>query len=109
MSKPATKDRVEKYIMYAEYIFNLTPGCKKLWEHIKIEPEKWEEKEMGEQGGGFWAIAILGKEVLYYNDVEDGFNFSSYKEYGKIDHYYPGQSELHDVILSMYNEIILAK
>ncbi len=64
------------------------------WQLIKIEPEKWSEPQYGDLGGGFWVVAICGKKVIWYNDIEDGFNISDYKEYGKITGYYCNQDEL---------------
>lgn len=57
------------------------------WELIKIYPEKWEEKEYGSEGGGFWVVAICGRRVIWYNDIEGGFNISNYSQYGIIDEY----------------------
>jgi hypothetical protein len=54
------------------------------WDFIKIEPEKWKEKEYGTEGGGFWVVAIFGRQIIWYNDIEEGFNISFYKYYGEI-------------------------
>lgn len=59
----------------------------KLWEVIKINPFKWKEKTYGELGGGFWAVALIGQLVVYYNDIEDGFNISSFYHYGVVADY----------------------
>ncbi|PZR23194.1 MAG: hypothetical protein DI539_03645 [Flavobacterium psychrophilum] len=64
------------------------------WKLIKIEPEKWEEPEYGNEGGGFWVVSVFGKQVIWYNDIEDGFNISPYTAYGKIDEYGAEQDEL---------------
>lgn len=66
----------------------------KLWEVIKIDPKKWQEKTYGELGGGFWAVALIGNLVIYYNDIEDGFNISPYFDYGLIANYQCNQDEL---------------
>ena len=64
------------------------------WQLIKIDPIKWREKEYGDEGGGFWVVAICGTKVIWFNDIEDGFNISGYKTYGEIDGYYCNQDEL---------------
>ncbi|WP_187264638.1 hypothetical protein [Pontibacter beigongshangensis] len=74
---------------YCNNILFLRPDCLKFWEYIKIQPEKWAEKTMGEEGGGFWVVGIIGKSAIYYNDIEEGYNFSSFATYGEIDHYHP--------------------
>lgn len=109
MWEPATKARVLKDQEYRNDILSLEPDCLKFWEYLCIEPEKWTERHMGERGGGFWVVAILGKSVIYYNDIEEGYNLSSFTHYGSIDHYCAGQLELHEVIISLYAEITRLK
>jgi hypothetical protein len=45
-----------------------------LWEIIKIIPEKWKQEPWENEGGGFWVVAIIGKTVVWFNDIEDGYN-----------------------------------
>lgn len=71
------------------------------WGLIKIHPQKWQESEYGNEGGGFWVIAVFGNSVIYFNDIEEGFNVSSYTTYGQINEYCCEQSELDWVILSI--------
>jgi len=66
----------------------------RLWEAISIIPEKWDQVPHGSQGGGFWAVGIIGRSVIWYNDIEDGFNISKYATYGRIDEYWCNQDEL---------------
>ncbi|RZJ99200.1 MAG: hypothetical protein EOO43_27190, partial [Flavobacterium sp.] len=57
----------------------LTGEIWNFWQLIKIEPVKWIESKYGNEGGGFWTVAILGTKIVWYNDIEDGFNISDYK------------------------------
>lgn len=41
------------------------------WQSIKIEPEKWAEKDFGDEVGGFWVVAVHKDKVIWYNDIED--------------------------------------
>lgn len=75
------------------------------WQLIKIDPEKWSEPQYGDLGGGFWVVAICGKKVIWYNDIEDGFNISDYKEYGKIIGYYCNQDELSWAVTRLFDLI----
>lgn len=75
------------------------------WQLIKIEPNKWEEKTYGNEGNGFWVVAICGQKVIWYNDIEDGFNISDYKNYGQIDGYYCNQDELSRSIIRLFDLI----
>lgn len=73
---------------------NLTGELWNFWQLIKIEPTKWAEKDYGDEGGGFWVVAICGTKIIWYNDIEDGFNISNYTVYGQIEQYYCNQDEL---------------
>ncbi|WP_157885930.1 hypothetical protein [Chryseobacterium glaciei] len=75
------------------------------WQLIKIDPIKWKEEEYGDEGGGFWVVAICGKKVVWYNDIEEGFNISNYTKWGKIDEYYCNQDEINIAVLRMYELI----
>jgi len=48
----------------------------------------------GDQGAGFWVVALVGRTVIWYNDIEEGFNRSRYSAYGTIDDYWCNQDEL---------------
>lgn len=73
----------------------MKPRQKNLWENILIVPEKWQQHPWGDEGAGFWVVAIWGRTVLWYNDIEEGFNLSSYQSYGTIEEYFCNQDELH--------------
>ncbi len=109
MWSPVTKNIIEKNIEWCNDILSLRPDCLRFWEYIRIPPEKWIEQTVGNDGGGFWVVAILGKRVIYYNDIEEGFNLSPFTKYGEINEYRPGQLELHEMIESLYKEIIKQK
>ena len=67
----------------------------RLWELIQILPEKWAQEEYGKEGGGFWVVAICGKHIIWYNDIEEGFNVSPYQRYGEFEEYWCNQDHLH--------------
>jgi hypothetical protein len=50
--------------------------------------------------GGFWAVAVDDDRVLWYNDVEDGFNVSRFARRGEIprDEYWCNQSSLRQML-----------
>jgi hypothetical protein len=72
----------------------MSPQLLRLWEAIKIPPQKWAEQTYGTVGGGFWVVAIIGNKVIWFNDIEDGFNCSSYVVLGKLAEYFCNQDEL---------------
>ena len=77
----------------------------RLWEAIRIPPQKWAEKSYGELGGGFWAVAVVGTTVVWYNDIEDGFNRSRYTTFGTIEGYWCNQDELELTLQFILNAI----
>ena len=73
---------------------NMTNINCRTWNVISIKPEKWSEKNYGREGNGFWVVAIINEKIIWYNDIEDGFNVSSFSKYGVIDEYSAEQDEL---------------
>lgn len=73
-------------------------GIAALWQLLRIDPEKWQEPGYGAEGGGFWAVGLIGRQVIWYNDIEAGFNISKYSAYGIIGTYYCNQDDLHACI-----------
>jgi hypothetical protein len=45
-------------------------------------------------GGGFWVVGLFGRVVIWFNDIEDGFNRSTHRQYGAIEEYSCNQDEL---------------
>ncbi len=75
------------------------------WQLIKIDPEKWLEPQFGNEGGGFWVVAICGRKVIWYNDIEEGFNISDYNKYGQINGYYCNQDEVSWAVRQLFDLI----
>lgn len=84
----------------------MSKGLLRFWSLIKIEPVKWQEARFGNEGGGFWVVAIIGNHVLWFNDIEDGFNLPSYSALGRINEYRCSQSELHSVVKHLFDVVI---
>lgn len=90
--KPISESELYDKIQNTET--NLNGELWNFWQLIRINPEKWKEKKYGDEGGGFWVVAICGRKVIWYNDIEEGFNISDYKTYGEIDGYFCNQDVL---------------
>jgi hypothetical protein len=39
----------------------MNPVEERIWEVIKITPEKWQQRPYGDAGGGFWAVGLIGR------------------------------------------------
>ncbi|PFH11114.1 hypothetical protein BCF11_3555 [Collimonas sp. PA-H2] len=83
----------------------MCPSQEHLWNAIKIIPEKWSQHPYGDVGGGFWAVAVFGEFVVWYNDIEDGFNRSLYKTHGVIEDYRCNQDELERIVQQILSMI----
>ena len=88
ISEAALRDRV------AQGVARMSPPHIRLWEAVRIEPRKWQLHPYGDSGKGFWVVAIIGQTVIWYNDIEEGFNRSRYSAYGQIEDYWCNQDEL---------------
>jgi hypothetical protein len=83
----------------------MSPAERRMWSLLRIPPAKWALHPCGNEGGGFWAVGIIGRNVIWYNDIEDGFNMSYYHEPGTILGYYCNQGSLQPVIWDLCHQI----
>ena len=92
MWKPITRENLEKLIIQSTS--KMAKEQSVIWKISKIIPEKWSQEPWGKEGGGFWVVALIGKNCLFYNDIEGGFNWGCFSQYGKIDDYHSDQDEI---------------
>jgi len=78
------------------------------WDRIRVEPQKWQCSPWGDAGGGFWVVARRGGEVVWYNDIEEGFNSSPFTNLGIIDEYRSDQTGL-GALLAALPEAVAAE
>jgi len=100
---PITESELWDLILAAEA--GMEPPEAKLWECVRIPPHKWKEPSYGSDGGGFWVVGIIGNTVIWYNDIEDGFNQSAYRDHGTIGEYWCNQDELEHTLHSLLYRI----
>jgi hypothetical protein len=77
---------------------------KTFWELIAIYPEKWTQHPYGDEGNGFWVVAIVGRWIVWFNDIEDGWNVSEYIRYGEFEDYCCNQDPLEIAIEKLAND-----
>lgn len=99
-----------KPILEAEIWDSIKAACLRMsphqgstWAAIRIVPEKWQQHPWGNTGGGFWVVALIGRQVVWFNDIEDGFNISRYSRYGTIEEYLCNQDELEVAVQRVMN------
>ena len=78
----------------------------RFFETIRIQPEKWSLDPWGQSGGGFWVVGVIGRTVLWYNDIEDGFNSSAYEKYRVISDYWCDQDEFALAVRKLKNFVV---
>ena len=100
------EDKIQEVIDNAEWM--MAPSTRTFWDKIKVKPQKWQLPPMGDMGGGFWVVAVVGQQCIYYNDIEEGFNISTWEWAGHIDEYCSGQSDLASFVSSYYHHVIAA-
>jgi hypothetical protein len=83
----------------------MSPALERLWEVIKILPEKWKHSQYGNGTCEFWVAAIIGRRVIWYDDIEEGFSFSCYVDCGVIGEYTCGEHGLDWAVQQVVNQI----
>jgi hypothetical protein len=85
MSAPVSRQELDSII--AKVLDQYDDDVRAEWARIRIEPEKWRCKVSGDSFSEFWVIAQEGDEVLWFNDVDECFVWSTYASRGTIDDY----------------------
>jgi hypothetical protein len=91
--------------LIADAVAIMEPRACSLWNLIRVRPVKWQLHPWGDTGGGFWVVGIIGQQVIWYNDIEDGFNISRYDAPGEIAEYWCNQDELNYTIHALLHQI----
>jgi len=106
MWQPLSQEELLDMIDGAELM--MEPLVRAFWNRIKITPEKRQLSPWGDLGGGFWVVALVGRECIYYNDIEDGFNSSPYDKMGRINDYRCSQPDLLSSITAYRQDFVEA-
>jgi hypothetical protein len=83
----------------------MTEAQRHLWNGVEIKPEKWKQHPYGDAGDGFWVVGLVGRTVIWYNDLENGFNRSVYSDYGVIEDYWRNADELEITVQYLANAL----
>ncbi len=85
-------------------VTRMSPQQGRLWDCVKIIPAKW-ESSYGAGGSSYWAVAVLGQTVVWYDDIENGFRCSAYSRYGSIADRFSIEDDLEVVVQQMLNRL----
>lgn len=100
MWHPALYAEIDEMVQAAE--LQMEPAVQAFWGRISVVPQKWQLPIWGDAGGGFWVVALMGQECIYFNDIEDGFNVGQFDTLGIIRYYGCEQDELEHCIRFYY-------
>ena len=82
MWEPITRGELDELI--ATDLADCSEDERAIYARTAITPEKWRQSPWGDDGGGFWVVAVSDAKVLWYNDIEEGFNVSRFVTRGRI-------------------------
>lgn len=68
------------------------------WARIRLDPERWRSSPWSDDDGGFWAVALDGDQVLWFNEIEEGFNWSPWSSRGTIGEYGCNQTTFEEIL-----------
>jgi len=72
---------------------------RRIWQQVRLEqPELWQQHPWGDEGCGFWVVAVFGRRCIYFNDIRGGFCLSSFRDWGNIDQYCQATPALADIL-----------
>jgi len=79
---PLTREELETLV--ERELADCSDDQRAYFKSVAFEPTKWSQSPYGDDGAGFWAVAADDHRVLWYNDIEEGFNVSTFTERGTI-------------------------
>ena len=69
---PFSRREIENLL--AKELFECSEADCALFARVHVPLTKWSLSPWGDEGGGFWVVARSADRVLWYNDIEEGFN-----------------------------------
>jgi len=87
-----TESEMTKFLADSET--SLEPPARRLWQLIRTPPVRWQLPPWGDAFGGFWVVGFFGQSVVWYNEIEEGFNCSQFENRGVIGNYFCNQDDV---------------
>lgn len=75
-------------------IIKMTKYENEFWSSISISPCKWKYIDENNRTNKVWVFAIFDDQIIWYDDVEEGFNVSNFEEPGVFSPETAEQDEL---------------
>ena len=86
-------------------VHRMTPEQARMWERAKIAPERWSAPTYGAAQTGFWAMAVMGQTVVWYDDIENGFVVTECVHFGTIGGNSSGETSLEGAMQELINRL----
>jgi hypothetical protein len=96
MSAPLSRQDIDS--MIAKAIAEYDDEVRAEWARIRIDPEQWRCRVSGDTWSTFWVVALDDGRALWFNDFEEGFNWSRFSSHGTLDEYWCDQTELSEIL-----------
>ena len=82
--------------LVASELSDCSEELRQFFARVRVPAHKWQLSPWGDEGDGFWVLAVHRDRVLWYNDIEEGFNVSTFEVRGQIpgDEYWCNQDPL---------------
>jgi hypothetical protein len=96
MPIPRSQEDIEAEIASALVDYDDDVGA--AWGRMRIEPERWPCPAGPREPGGFWVVALVDDRALWFNDIEEGFNWSRYATRGTLDEYLCDQTSFAEIL-----------
>jgi len=86
--------------LLSQAIAGMDTGIQTFWHMVQLpKPELWQQHPWGDEGCGFWVLAVMGKRCIYYNDITQGFCLGNFSKWGVIDDYQDEKLSLSERLL----------
>ncbi|WP_420589654.1 hypothetical protein [Bacterioplanoides sp.] len=84
----------------------MQPQIRQVWENVRLpQPELWQQHPWGDEGCGFWVVAVFGRTCVYFNDITSGFCQSAFQDWGYIDNYSQETPKLEQILINQFQKI----
>jgi hypothetical protein len=90
MDERELQDRVDRELE------DCSPEQREYFASTRVPPCRWRLTPWGDETCGFWVVAVDAHRVLWWNEIEEGFNVSTFRARGEIptEEYWCKQDEL---------------
>lgn len=70
---------------------------RRLWDRVSLEPQRWRAAQYP-QKAEVWVVGVLGDRCLYFNEVEGGWGWGRFSEWGRVADFHWEQLEIQHVV-----------